>query len=94
MHLVLRAGLRASALLTLIVAPPAAAAYAQAAPTAPPLGENLRAQVLQARREGRPVDEMKKTITMPAYREWVNYEAWLPPSIENMNAYLQRIGVK
>jgi glyoxylase-like metal-dependent hydrolase (beta-lactamase superfamily II) len=56
--------------------------------------ENLRAQVLQARREGKSVDEMKKTITMPAYREWVNYETWLPPSIENMNAYLGRIGAK
>lgn len=56
--------------------------------------ENLRAHVLQARREGKSVDEMKKTITMPAYREWVNYETWLPPSIENMNAYLERIAAK
>ena len=56
--------------------------------------ENLRAQVLQARREGKSVDDMKKTITMPAYREWVNYDTWLPPSIENMNAYLERIGAK
>jgi glyoxylase-like metal-dependent hydrolase (beta-lactamase superfamily II) len=56
--------------------------------------ENLRAQVLQARREGKSVDEMKKTITMAAYRDWVNYDAWLTPSIENMNAYLTRIGAK
>jgi hypothetical protein len=54
--------------------------------------ENLRAQVLQARREGQSVDQMKQTITMSAYRDWVNYETWLPPSIENMNAYLDRIG--
>ena len=54
--------------------------------------ENLRAQVLQARREGRSVEEMKKAITLPAYSEWVNYDIWLPPSIENMNAYLERIG--
>ena len=54
--------------------------------------ENLRAQVLQARREGQSVEQMKQTITMPAYRDWVNYDAWLPPSIENMNAYLERIG--
>jgi glyoxylase-like metal-dependent hydrolase (beta-lactamase superfamily II) len=56
--------------------------------------ENLRAQVLQARREGRSVEEMKRTITMPAYRDWVNYEAWMPPSVENMNAYLNRIGAR
>ena len=54
--------------------------------------ENLRAQVLQARREGQSVDRMQQTITMPAYRDWVNYESWLPPSIENMNLYLERIG--
>jgi glyoxylase-like metal-dependent hydrolase (beta-lactamase superfamily II) len=56
--------------------------------------ETLRAEVLQARREGRSVAEMKKTITMPAYREWVNYDTWLPPSIENMDGYLDRIGAK
>jgi len=56
--------------------------------------ENLRAQVLQARREGRSVDEMKRTITMPAYRDWLNYDIWLGPSIENMNAYLGGIGAK
>jgi glyoxylase-like metal-dependent hydrolase (beta-lactamase superfamily II) len=56
--------------------------------------ENLRAQVLQARREGRTVDDMKRTITMPGYRDWTNYELWLAPSIENMNRYLERIGAK
>jgi glyoxylase-like metal-dependent hydrolase (beta-lactamase superfamily II) len=53
--------------------------------------ENLRAQVLQARRDGKSLPEMKQTITMTAYRDWLNYEAWLPPSIENMNGYLERI---
>lgn len=56
--------------------------------------ETLRAEVLQARREGKSVDAMKKTIALPAYSTWVNYDAWLPPSIENMNAYLGRIGAK
>jgi glyoxylase-like metal-dependent hydrolase (beta-lactamase superfamily II) len=56
--------------------------------------ENLRAQVLQARREGRSVEQMKQTITLPAYRDWVNYDIWLAPSIENMNAYLERIGAR
>ena len=56
--------------------------------------ENLRAQVLQARREGRSVEQMKQTITLPAYRDWVNYDIWLAPSIENMNGYLERIGAR
>jgi glyoxylase-like metal-dependent hydrolase (beta-lactamase superfamily II) len=56
--------------------------------------ENLRAQVLQARREGKSVAEMKQTITMPAYKEWLNYDSWLSPSIENMNAYLEQIGAR
>lgn len=56
--------------------------------------ENLRAQVLQARREGRSVAEMTRTITMPGYRDWVNYDIWLAPSIANMHAYLERIGAR
>jgi len=56
--------------------------------------ENLRAQVLQARREGKSVAEMKQTITMPAYKDWQNYDSWLAPSIENMNTYLERIGAR
>jgi glyoxylase-like metal-dependent hydrolase (beta-lactamase superfamily II) len=56
--------------------------------------ENLRAQVLQARREGRSVEEMKQSITMPAYSGWTNYAAWMPPSVENMNLYLEKIGAK
>jgi glyoxylase-like metal-dependent hydrolase (beta-lactamase superfamily II) len=56
--------------------------------------ENVRAQVLQYRREGKTVAEMQKLITMPAYQAWLNYEAWLPPTIEGMNAYLERIGAR
>jgi len=56
--------------------------------------ESLRAQVLQARREGKTVAQMKQAITMPAYKDWLNYEIWLAPSIENMNTYLERIGAK
>ena len=56
--------------------------------------ENLRAAVLQARRDGASVDEMTRTIAMPGYRDWVNYDIWLAPSIENMNRYLERIGAR
>jgi hypothetical protein len=31
---------------------------------------------------------------MPAYADWGNYAAWMAPSVENMNAYLARIGAK
>ena len=55
--------------------------------------ENLRAQVLQYRKEGKTVDEMKGLITMEAYRDWLNYEAWLPLSIEAMNTYLENSGL-
>jgi glyoxylase-like metal-dependent hydrolase (beta-lactamase superfamily II) len=55
--------------------------------------ENLRAQVLQYRKEGKTVDQMKQLIKMEAYRDWMNYEQWLPLSIENMNNYLQRLGL-
>ena len=53
--------------------------------------ENLRAQVLHHRKEGKNVEEMKTLITMEAYKDWLNYEAWLPLSIEGMNAYLERM---
>lgn len=54
--------------------------------------ENLRAQVLQYRKEGKAVEEMKKLIRMEAYKDWINYETWLPLSIEGMNAYLEKKG--
>ena len=56
--------------------------------------ENLRAQVLQARRENKSVSDMIATITMPGYRDFGNYDIWLKPSIENMNVYLDRIGAR
>jgi glyoxylase-like metal-dependent hydrolase (beta-lactamase superfamily II) len=56
--------------------------------------ENLRAEVLQARRENKSVADMVATITMPGYRDFGNYGIWLKPSIENMNAYLERIGAR
>ncbi len=56
--------------------------------------EDLRAQVLQARRDGRTVEQMKQSITMPAYSEWTNYDAWMQPSVENMNLYLEQIGAR
>ena len=55
--------------------------------------ENLRAQVLQCRKEGKTVDQMKQLIKMEAYRDWLNYAEWMPLSIENMNAYLERLGL-
>ena len=55
--------------------------------------ENVRAQVLQYRREGKSVDEMKQLIKMEAYRDWINYEQWMPLTVESINAYLERMGL-
>ena len=55
--------------------------------------DNLRAQVLQYRKEGKTVDEMKQLITMEAYRDWRNYGAWLPLAIERMNTHLESSGL-
>jgi glyoxylase-like metal-dependent hydrolase (beta-lactamase superfamily II) len=55
--------------------------------------ENVRAQVLQYRKEGKTVDEMKQLIKMEAYRDWINYEQWMPLTVESMNAYLERMGL-
>ena len=50
--------------------------------------------MLQALRENKSVSDMIATITMPGYRDFGNYDIWLKPSIENMNAYLDRIGAR
>jgi hypothetical protein len=55
--------------------------------------ENLRAQVLQYRKEGKSVDQMKQLIKMEAYKDWINYQQWLPVNIEHMNAFLERLGL-
>ncbi len=46
--------------------------------------EDLHAAVLKAARAGQSLDDMRTTIKLPKYREWGQYEAWLPLNIEGM----------
>ena len=43
-----------------------------------------KAAVLKAARAGQSLDDMRKKIKLPKYRDWGQYEAWLPLNIEGM----------
>ncbi len=46
--------------------------------------EDLYDAVLRAARAGQSLDEMTQTIRLEAYKDWGQYEAWLPLNIEGM----------
>lgn len=46
--------------------------------------EELRSAVLEASRSEKSVDEMKQTIKLEKYRDWAQYEQFLPLNIEGM----------
>ena len=46
--------------------------------------EDLHAAVLAAARAGQTLDQMKESIKLEKYRDWGQYEAWLPLNIEGM----------
>ena len=46
--------------------------------------EDLYAAVPAAARAGQSLEEMKQSITLEAYKDWGQYEAWLPLNIEGM----------
>jgi len=46
--------------------------------------EDLYEAVLAAARDGLSLEEMQKTITLEAYKDWGQYEAWRPLNIEGM----------
>ncbi len=46
--------------------------------------EDLHAAVLAAARAGQSLDQMKESIKLEKYRDWRQYEAWLPLNIEGM----------
>lgn len=52
----------------------------------------LRAAVLAGLEAGKSVDEIKAEVTMDAYRDYGQYEAWLPLNIEGMARYLVDAG--
>ena len=47
--------------------------------------EALYATVLDAAREGKSLDEMQKTITMDAFKDWGQHDKWLTLNIEGMH---------
>lgn len=51
----------------------------------------LYEEVLAAARAGKSLDEMKASITMEAYKDWGQHEAWLPLNIEGV---YQRISLQ
>lgn len=46
--------------------------------------EDLHDAVLKAARAGRTLEQMKQSIKLEKYRDWGQYEAWLPLNIEGM----------
>ena len=46
--------------------------------------EDLHAAVLEAARAGQSLDDMRTKIKLPKYRDWGQYEAWLPLNVEGM----------
>ncbi len=46
--------------------------------------EDLHAAVLAAARAGQSLDRMKESIKLEKYKDWRQYEAWLPLNIEGM----------
>ena len=54
---------------------------------------DLRAAVLAGLKAGKSVDELKAEVTMDAYADWGQYEAWRELNVEGMAGYLQSAGL-
>ena len=54
--------------------------------------EELRAEVLAGLEAGKSVDVLKTDITMAAYKDWGQYENWLPLNIEGTANFLTSSG--
>ena len=54
--------------------------------------EELKAAVLAGLQAGKSVDTLKKDVTMSDYKDWGNYENWLPLNIEGMARFLVSSG--
>jgi len=48
--------------------------------------------VLAGLKEGKSLDDLKTEVTMSDYKDWGNYEDWLPLNIEGMANFLQISG--
>lgn len=50
--------------------------------------ETLKERVANLMRQGRSLDQIKRAVTMPEYRQWGSYDAWQQPNVEGMYHYL------
>ena len=53
----------------------------------------LRAGVLDGLQAGKSVDQIKADLTLDAYADWSQYEAWREMNIDGMAGYLQSAGL-
>ena len=51
--------------------------------------EDLYRQVVEARKAGKSVEEMKESINLEKYSHFGQYEAWLPLNIEGVNRSIE-----
>ena len=54
--------------------------------------EQLKTEVLAGLKEGKSVDDLKTDVTMNDYKDWGNYQNWLPLNIEGMARFLVSSG--
>ena len=54
--------------------------------------EQLKGEVLAGLKDGKSVDTLKEEITMDAYKDWQQYDAWLSLNIEGNASYLESSG--
>ncbi len=54
--------------------------------------EKLRAQVLAGLKAGKSADDLAKSVTMDAYKDWQQYKAWRELNVRGMAQYLTATG--
>ena len=52
--------------------------------------EDLRAAVQEQVKKGASVEEAKKTVQLPKYKQWQRYADWFPENVEGMYRYLSQ----
>jgi len=54
--------------------------------------ETLKSEVLTGLNDGKSLDALKQEVTMDDYKDWGNFEDWLPLNIEGMASFLVSSG--
>ena len=54
--------------------------------------EELRGQVLAGLKAGKSEDELAEAVTMDAYRDWGQYDAWRALNVRGMARFLKQTG--